>query len=86
MKKVVRILLIAAMLVGLFAVRSVSAQEAVTGKKMALVVKFLGNPMFMHLKEVMEEAVVDSGNTLDTYDAANDAQKEANLFTDLITN
>ena len=39
MKKVVRILLIAAMLVGLFAVRSVSAQEAVTGKKMALVVK-----------------------------------------------
>lgn len=86
MKKVVRILLIAAMLVGLFAVRSVSAQEAVTGKKMALVVKFLGNPMFMHLKEVMEEAVVDSGNTLDTYDAANDAQKEANLFADLITN
>ena len=46
MKKVVRILLIAAMLVGLFAVRSVSAQEAVTGKKMALVVKFLGNPIF----------------------------------------
>ncbi len=86
MKKVVRILLIAAMLVGLFAVRSVSAQKAVTGKKMALVVKFLGNPMFMHLKEVMEEAVVDSGNTLDTYDAANDAQKEANLFADLITN
>ena len=50
MKKVVRILLIAAMLVGLFAVRSVSAQEAVTGKKMALVVKFLGNPISVILK------------------------------------
>ena len=63
-----------------------AAQEAGLEGLLPSLVKFLGNPMFMHLKEVMEEAVVDSGNTLDTYDAANDAQKEANLFADLITN
>lgn len=70
--------------------QSATAQDVdvskVTGKKFALIVKWLGNPMFMHLKEVMEEEVKKSGNTLDTYDAANDAQKEANIFADLITN
>lgn len=87
MKKFLSIVLVFAMLIGLFATASTAtAQEAPTGKRLALVVKFLGNPMFMHLKEVMEEEVEASGNTLDTFDAANDAQKEANIFADLITN
>ncbi len=87
MKKFLSVVLVFVMLAGFFATVSTSAaQEAPTGKRLALVVKFLGNPMFMHLKEVMEEEVKASGNTLDTFDAANDAQKEANIFADLITN
>ena len=87
MKKFLSVVLVFAMLAGFFAtVSTAAAQEAPTGKRLALVVKFLGNPMFMHLKEVMEEEVKASGNTLDTFDAANDAQKEANIFADLITN
>lgn len=87
MRKVLNMLLIVVMVVGLFSFAApVRAQEAEGGKKLALVVKYLGNPMFMHLKEVMEEEVEKLGHTLDTFDAANDAQKEANLFADIITN